>query len=284
MCFTQFKHTLTLEEKLDGKKSQDSNTEDKLDIKKILPVFAIVLVDLLGLTIIIPLLPLYAASYGANAFVIGALGAAYPIMQFVGAPILGRLSDRVGRRPVLIISQIGTFVGFLILGMANTFWLLFFSRIIDGISGANIATAQAVISDNTNEKTRTQGLGLIGAAFGLGFIIGPVIAFTTLALSDNNYNLVAFVAAGFSLISILLTIFWLDESYPPEKRKVNKGRTSQGFKAMLNALRKPEIGSLLTLMFFQQFALRYHMYYILLNSVSESNTRILTPRLRLLLL
>ena len=106
MCFTQLKHTLTLEEKLDGKKSQDSNTEDKLDIKKILPVFAIVLVDLLGLTIIIPLLPLYAASYGANAFVIGALGAAYPIMQFVGAPILGGYQTAVGRRPVLILAKL----------------------------------------------------------------------------------------------------------------------------------------------------------------------------------
>ena len=94
--------------------------EEKLDFKKILPVFVIVLIDLLGLTIIIPLLPLYAASFGANAFVIGALGAAYPIMQFVGAPILGRLSDRFGRRPVLIISQIGTFVGFLVLGVHLT--------------------------------------------------------------------------------------------------------------------------------------------------------------------
>jgi DHA1 family tetracycline resistance protein-like MFS transporter len=239
---------------MDETKSQDSSTGDKLDFKKVLPVFVIVLVDLLGLTIIIPLLPLYAASYGANAFVIGALGAAYPIMQFVGAPVLGRLSDRVGRRPVLIISQIGTFVGFLILGMANTLWLLFISRLIDGLSGANIATAQAVISDNTNEKNRTQGLGLIGAAFGLGFIIGPVIAFTTLALSENNYNLVAYVAAGFSLFSILLTFFWLEESYPLEKRKLNKGKTSLGFKAMLNALKKPEIGFFLALMFFQQFA------------------------------
>jgi len=231
-----------------------STTEEKLDFKKIFPVFVIVLIDLLGLTIIIPLLPLYAASFGANAFVIGALGAAYPIMQFVGAPILGRLSDRFGRRPVLIISQIGTLVGFLVLGFANTLWLMFISRIIDGISGANIATAQAVISDNTTEKTRTQGLGLIGAAFGLGFIVGPVIAFVTLAISDNNYNLVAFVAAAFSLFSILLTYFWLEESHPPEKRGQGTSKASFGFQAMLAALKKPEIGLLLILMFVQQFA------------------------------
>ncbi|MBC8508144.1 MAG: MFS transporter [Anaerolineales bacterium] len=228
--------------------------EEKLDIKKILPVFVIVLIDLLGLTIIIPLLPLYAASFGANAFVIGALGAAYPIMQFIGAPILGRLSDRFGRRPVLIISQIGTFIGFLVLGVANTLWLLFISRIIDGISGANIATAQAVISDSTTEKTRTQGLGLIGAAFGLGFIVGPIIAFVTLALSDNNYSLVAYVAATFSLFSILLTYFWLEETHPPEKRGGGDQSPSFGFKALFDALRKPEIGFLLALMFAQQFA------------------------------
>jgi len=228
--------------------------EEKLDFKKILPVFVIVLIDLLGLTIIIPLLPLYATSFGANAFVIGALGAAYPIMQFIGAPILGRLSDRFGRRPVLIVSQIGTFIGFIVLGIATTLWLLFISRIIDGISGANIATAQAVIADNTTEKTRTQGLGLIGAAFGLGFIIGPIIAFATLALSDNNYSLVAYVAAAFSLFSILLSYFWLEESHPPEKRGRSGQASSFGIKALINALRKPEIGFLLALIFAQQFA------------------------------
>jgi MFS family permease len=101
--------------------------------------------------------------------VIGALGATYPIMQFLGAPILDRLSDRYGRRPVLIISQIGTLSGFILLGFANSLWLIFLSRIVDGLSGANIATAQAVITDNTTEKTRTQGFGLIGAAIGVGF-------------------------------------------------------------------------------------------------------------------
>ncbi|NIP32893.1 major facilitator superfamily domain-containing protein 9, partial [Candidatus Saccharibacteria bacterium] len=114
---------------------QDSQ---KLDFKSILPVFVIVLIDLLGLTIIIPLLPIYAASFGVNALVIGALGAAYPVMQFFGAPLLGRLSDRFGRRPILLISQIGTLSGFILLGFANSIWLLFLARIIDGISGANI--------------------------------------------------------------------------------------------------------------------------------------------------
>lgn len=228
--------------------------EEKLDFKLILPIFVIVLIDLLGLTIIIPLLPIYAASFGANAFTIGALGAAYPIMQFFGAPLLGRLSDRYGRRPILLISQLGTLVGFLILGVANTLWLLFIARLVDGISGANIATAQAAITDRTTEKTRTQGLGLIGAAFGLGFIIGPVIAFVTLALSGDNYRLVAYVAAVFSLVSILLTYFWFEESHPPEERGQEETRTRVGLGAMLAALRRPEVGFLLALMFAQQFA------------------------------
>ena len=174
----------------------DVQDKDKLDFRKIFPIFVIVLIDLLGLTVIIPLLPLYAASFNATPVLVGVIGAAYPAMQFLGAPVLGRLSDRYGRKPVLVLSQIGTFIGFIILGFANSLWMLMLSRVIDGISGANIATAQAVITDSTSEKTRTQGLGLIGAAFGLGFILGPAIAFGALSLTGNNYSAPAFLAAG----------------------------------------------------------------------------------------
>jgi len=228
--------------------------QDKLDFKKILPVFIIVLIDLLGLTIIIPLMSLYAASFGASAFTIGVLGAAYSMMQFIGAPLLGRLSDRYGRRPVLLVSQLGTFIGFLVLGFANALWLLFLARIIDGISGANISTAQAVISDSTNEKNRTQGLGLVGAAFGLGFVVGPVIAFISLALSGNDYRVPAFVAAAFSLLSILLTWFWLEETLPVEQRGKGERKPALSLGEMLSAIRHPQVGLLLVLMFSQQIA------------------------------
>ena len=227
---------------------------EKLDFKRILPIFVIVLIDLLGLTIIIPLMSLYAASFSATPLVIGLLGASYPIFQFIGAPILGRLSDRYGRRPVLLISQLGTFTGFIILGLANSLWMLFLARIIDGISGANISTAQAAISDSTNEKTRTQGLGLLGAAFGLGFVIGPIIAFLSLQASSNNYHVPAFVAAGFSLVSILLTWLWLPETHPVERRGQNSNRASFSFAALFRALAHPAVGTLLILMFFQQIA------------------------------
>lgn len=227
--------------------------DEKLDMSRLLPVFVIVLVDLLGLTIIIPLLPLYAASFGANAFVIGLLGAAYPIMQIIGAPILGRLSDRYGRKPVLVASQVGTFIGFILMGVATALPLLFIARIIDGLSGANISTAQAVITDNTNEKTRTSGLALIGAAFGIGFTIGPVIAFISLGLSGNNYQAPAFVAAGFSLLSLLLTAFWLKESLPAERRGGAHHAGALSLNRFTAALRHPVVGFLLVLMFVQQF-------------------------------
>jgi DHA1 family tetracycline resistance protein-like MFS transporter len=228
------------------------NPEDKLDFKKIMPIFVIVLIDLLGLTIIIPLMPLYATTFGASPLVIGLLGAIYPIMQFIGAPVLGRLSDRYGRKPVLLISQIGTFIGFILLGMAQTLPMLFLARALDGLSGANVSTAQAVITDSTNERTRTQGLGLLGAAFGLGFVVGPVIAFIALAATHNDYRAPAFVAAGFSLISILLTYFWLQETHGPEKRGTDAAKSAFSMSAIFKALKHPAVGVLLLLIFFQQ--------------------------------
>ena len=115
-------------------------------------IFAIVFVDLLGFSLILPLVPFYAKDFGASDTVIGLLVASYAAAQLIGAPILGRLSDRLGRRPVLLISILGTAIGFIILGIANQLWLLFLSRILDGLTGGNISVAQAYISDITDEK------------------------------------------------------------------------------------------------------------------------------------
>ena len=225
---------------------------EKLDFKRILPILVIVFVDLLGLSIIIPLLPLYAARFSATPLVIGILQASYPLMQFLGAPVLGRLSDRFGRKPILVVSQMGTFAGFILLGFAHTLPLLFLSRIIDGLSGANISTAQAAIADSTNEKTRTQGLGLVGAAFGLGFVVGPIIAFIVLAATGQNYQAVAFTAAFFSLVSILLTSFWFHETKASDSASALRKKFS--FSALREALNRPAVGFLLALMFFYQIA------------------------------
>jgi DHA1 family tetracycline resistance protein-like MFS transporter len=227
---------------------------EKLDFKRVLPIIVIVLVDLIGLSIIIPILPYFAARFSANAITIGILQAAYPFMQFIGAPILGRLSDRFGRKPILIVSQIGTLAGFVLLGFANTLPLLFISRIIDGLSGANMSTAQAAIADSTTPKTRTQGLGLIGAAFGVGFVLGPMIAYLVLALSHGSYQAVALTAAVFSLASILLTTFWFHETHQNDSPSIRSLRSPFTLSAMFEALRQPAVGFLLLIMFFYQMA------------------------------
>lgn len=227
---------------------------DKLDFKRIFPIFVIVLVDLLGLTIIIPLLPLYSAAFGASPLMIGIISATYPLMQLIGGPILGHLSDRFGRKPVLVISQIGTFAGFILLGFANALPILLISRAIDGLSGANIVAAQAAITDSTNERTRAQGLGLIGAAFGLGFTIGPAIAGIALSLTNNDYRVPAFIAAGFSLIAILLTVFWFKETHPAERRGQQAQNAKRGslIANVRRALTTPVVGLLLLTIFIKQ--------------------------------
>ncbi len=229
-------------------------TVEKLDFKRVLPIIVIVLVDLIGLSIIIPILPYFAARFSATPIVIGILQATYPLMQFIGAPILGRLSDRFGRKPILIISQIGTLAGFLLLGIANTLALLFISRIVDGLSGANMTTAQAAMADSTSAKNRTQGLGLLGAAFGVGFVLGPMIAYAVLALSHDNYQAVAFAAAFFSFASILLTTFWFHETHQNDSPSIRSLKSPFTFRAMFDALHHPVVGFLLLIMFFYQVA------------------------------
>ena len=227
---------------------------EKLDFKRVLPIIVIVLVDLIGLSIIIPILPYFAARFSATPIVIGILQATYPMMQLIGAPILGRLSDRFGRKPILIASQLGTLAGFVLLGFANTLTLLFVSRIVDGLSGANMTTAQAAMADSTSARNRTQGLGLLGAAFGVGFVLGPMIAYAVLALSHDNYQAVAFAAAFFSLASILLTTFWFHETHRNDSPTVASLKSPFTFQAMLDALQHPVVGFLLLIMFFYQVA------------------------------
>src|ERR671920_2298459 len=140
-------------------------------------IFVTVFIDLVGFGIVIPVLPFYVegTQFNASPSTVGLLFASYSVMQLIFTPVLGRLSDRYGRRPVLLVSLIGTGVGFLVLGFATTLWMLFAGRIIDGVSGGNISTAQAYIADVTTPENRAKGMGLIGAAFGLGFIFGPAI-------------------------------------------------------------------------------------------------------------
>ncbi len=216
----------------------------------LLPIFLIVFIDLLGFGLILPLLPYYAETFGANELTVGLLLASYSLMQFIGAPMLGRLSDRYGRRPILLISQLGTFIGFMILGFATTLWMLFLSRIIDGISGANLSTAQAYIADVTDEKNRAKSFGLIGAAFGLGFIIGPAVGGF---LSQFGYHVPAFFAAGLSMLTMILTFVML-----PEPQRKSNARREFSMKALKQAFGHPTVGILLSIVF--TFGLAFAMF------------------------
>lgn len=221
-----------------------------LDTRRVLPIFLLVFVDILGLTVILPLLHLYAAAFGADPLRIALVIAAFPLAQLVGAPVMGALSDRYGRKPLLLISQATTCISFIILGLATSLELVILSRLLDGLFGANLATAQAALSDITDETNRTRGLGITGAAFGLGFIFGPVIALIALELT-NSLGAPAFTAAIYSFASILVTSFLFKETLPPALRgRGAKPRLSRALP--FRYLLRPGLGLLLLLMFAQQ--------------------------------
>jgi DHA1 family tetracycline resistance protein-like MFS transporter len=184
----------------------------------LLTIFMIVFVDLLGFGIIIPLLPRYIPDFTAHPLKVTLLFSVFSICQFVGAPILGVLSDRYGRRPVLVISQFGSAVGYLLLGIATTFdWphpgtrliLVYVSRVLDGFTGGNISTAQAYVSDVTTPQNRAKGMGVLGAAFGIGFTAGPFLGGF---LGHYNVSWPAYVAAAASAAAAVLTLALLKET------------------------------------------------------------------------
>lgn len=178
-------------------------------------VFLTVFLDLVGFGIVLPLLPFYATELGASPFEVGLIIASYSAMQFLFAPIWGALSDHFGRRPLLLVGLFGSAVSYVVFGLASTLEVLLLSRVIAGIMGANIPVAQAYIADSTTLEGRARGMGLIGAAFGLGFIFGPAIGG---GLSPWGYGVPGFVAAGLSLTAAGAAWFWLPESLAPENR------------------------------------------------------------------
>ncbi|MBT4890765.1 MAG: MFS transporter [Rhodospirillales bacterium] len=205
-----------------------------------LPLFMIVLVDLIGFGLYIPLLPFYAEHYQATPFIVGLVMAMFSFAQFISAPFWGNLSDRFGRKPILMIGMAGSMISYIWLAYADTLWMLFAARALSGLMAGNIAAAFAYMADVTTRETRAKGMGMIGAAFGLGFIAGPAIG-GILAGSDPanaDFQTPALVAAALSATAFILTMLILKESLSPDVRKKMAGekrptRTEQ-FRAILS--------------------------------------------------
>jgi DHA1 family tetracycline resistance protein-like MFS transporter len=221
-----------------------------------LPLFLIVFIDLLGFGIIIPLLPFYAEHFHADPFTVGLLMATYSLAQLIAAPLWGSMSDRIGRRPVLLITLGGAAASYIWLGFVDSLFALFAARAVGGAMAGNISAAFAYMADITTKEDRAKGMGLIGAAFGLGFIAGPAIG-GLLAGADPataNYSLPAFAAAGLSLVSLLLAILILKESLSEEIRaRIAARPPEKRFRRLIETLKIPKLGFLVALSFVATF-------------------------------
>jgi|SRR5215468_2035827 len=178
----------------------------------LLPIFLIVLVDIFAFTLVIPLLAIYAEHLGATPFEATLLVSIYAVCQLISGPLLGRISDRIGRKPMLLLSQVGTCVGLLVMASAGSLWLLYVARVIDGATAGNLSLAQAYIADNTKPENRARSFGLIGIAFGLGFFLGPSV---TGYLAQFGLRAPIYAAAALSFSSILCTALLLPNQQPP---------------------------------------------------------------------
>ena len=187
-------------------------------------IFLVVFIDLVGFGIVIPILPYYAKQYGANATQLGWLMTSYSAMQFFFAPVWGRLSDRFGRRPILLVTILGSALGMAALGGAKSLGMLFAARLFAGLCGANISTATAYVADVTTAENRAKGMGMIGAAFGLGFIFGPAIGG---ALSIHGYGVPMYAAAALAALNFLFAAFKLEE--PRVDRKAREQNRPKRF-------------------------------------------------------
>jgi len=218
--------------------------EDKFFTKPLVIILLTVFIDLVGFGIVIPLLPYYGETFNASPFEVGMLFAIYSAMQFVFAPILGGLSDKYGRRPILFLSLVGSGVGYLFIGYASVLWMVFVGRIVAGVTGGNISTAQAYIADITTRENRAKGMGLFGATFGLGFVFGPAIGGI---LSRYGIHVPFLFAACLSFANALALYFILPETVDNQANA--ELRTQNRFAAVFEALKDKRF-SIITLLYF----------------------------------
>lgn len=210
-------------------------------------VFTTVVIDLVGFGIVLPILPLWAETFGASPVQIGLITASYAVMQLLFAPVWGRLSDRYGRRPIILVSLAGSAVSALMIGLAGTLLILFVARVLQGIAGASYAAAQAYVADVTTKEERARGMGMIGAAFGLGFILGP--AFGAI-FSAVDQRLPFFVAAGLAALNWVIAYRRLPESRRPGAGEAPAPRLA----TLRRALGSRELAPLVWLSFIATFA------------------------------
>lgn len=215
-------------------------------------VFITIFIDMLGVGILIPVTPYIVRQFNSDALTIGLLSVVYSAFQFLASPILGSLSDRYGRRPLLLISLFGTAIGYFVFGLAGALWVLFLARVIDGITGGNISIAQAYIADITPPQDRSKNFGLIGAAFGLGFIFGPAFGGV---LSNISLSAPAFFAGFLALANVALGFFMLPESLPAEKRAgvTLSPADFNPLRSLMEYIRRPEVA----ILFFAIFAFNF---------------------------
>ena len=213
-------------------------------------IFLTVFIDLVGFGIVLPLLPYYAESFKASSLMIGMLSTSYSLMQFLFTPIWGRLSDRYGRRPMILLSLGGSCIGFLIFGLAGTLTSLFIGRMVAGIAGAIIPTTNAYIADVTTPEGRAKGMGMVGAAFGLGFILGPAIGGL---LAPYGYDKPVLLASAMAGLNLVFAWFKLPESLTDENRHRAQSRRFD-LKTLGNALSHPRIAPLLVMYLVVVFA------------------------------
>jgi MFS family permease len=215
--------------------------------RRLLLILATMFLDILGVGLIIPVAPFYATAYGATALEVGLLFTAFSAAQFIATPILGGLSDRYGRRPVLLLSLVGEAVGYVLMGIANSLPALYISRVVTGATAGNIGAAQAYMADITPREERTRTFGLAGAAFGAGFLFGPALGG---ALSLIDLRLTAFAAALLIVLNVVFVALMLPESLPPERRSTAPLRTHiNPVGIMLTLLRRPIMRAPLLAMF-----------------------------------
>jgi DHA1 family tetracycline resistance protein-like MFS transporter len=216
-------------------------------------LFVTVFVDLLGFGIVIPLLPMFAEKLSVSSFGIGAILAIYSLMQLLCAPVLGRISDRIGRRPVIMLGLLGSSVGYLIYGAATSFLWLLLSRAVHGACAATISTAQAYVADTTDESGRARGMGMIGAAFGLGFVIGPAIGGL---LGRHDLRIPGFFAAALTFANLLFAAFKLPESHQPELgARIDFSQVAAPIRDLPGQLFRHHLSRLFSVAFLTTFAL-----------------------------